>query len=100
MIGRLYAVVIFLLFSAFSCYYVYSRPFSAHHSFLDPPQPESLWINKTWTDYLESCAGEKIIENQVHALHLFTQTYENNIVDWDGYYIDTKIKQKGPSLLG
>ena len=48
---------------------------------------------------MESCAGEKIIENQVHALHQFTQTYENNIVDWDGYYIDTKYKKNEYSMF-
>lgn len=41
-----------------------------------------------------------IIENQVHALHEFTQIYQNNIVDWDGYYIDTKYKHKTYSMIG
>jgi len=57
-------------------------------------------LTQTWSDYLNVCSGERIIENQVHALHEFTQTYQNNIVDWDGYYIDTKYKHKNYSWIG
>ena len=31
----------------------------------------------------------------MHALHEFSQKYENNVVEWDGYYIDTKFKASG-----
>lgn len=92
--------MILVTFGLFSMYYVYSRPFTVHHRFFDRPDVASQNITETWTDYLESCSGEKIIENQVHALHEFTQKYENNIVDWDGYYIDTKYKHKTYSMLG
>lgn len=81
-------------------YYVYTRPFTVHHRFFDRPEATSQYLKATWPDYLQSCSGEKIIENQVHALHEFTQIYENNIVDWDGYYIDTKYKHKSFSILG
>ena len=57
-------------------------------------------IDKTWNQFLESCSGEKIIENQVHALHLFSQNYENNIINWDGFYIDTKQKSRDYSMFG
>lgn len=47
-------------------------------------------INLTWKDYLEDCSGAKIIENQVHAAHLFSQKYKDNTIEWDGYFIDYK----------
>lgn len=100
LISRVYAILILLVFSAFSIYYAYSRPFQLHHRFFDRPDDVSHNLTATWSDYLQSCSGEKIIENQVHALHEFTQKYENNVVDWDGYYIDTKYKHKTYSILG
>mmetsp|Transcript_13935 Transcript_13935/g.23699 ORF Transcript_13935/g.23699 Transcript_13935/m.23699 type:complete len:269 (-) Transcript_13935:27-833(-) len=99
-IDRIYAILLLGSFAAFSVYYVYSRPYIPHHSFFDKPQQESLNITLSWNDYLESCSGERIIENQVFALHEFTQKYENNVVDWDGYYIDTKFKHREFSMFG
>ena len=100
LISRVYAILILVAFGAFSAYYVYSRPFQVHHRFFERPQAESRNLTNTWADYLTSCSGEKIIENQVHALHEFTQIYENNVVDWDGYYIDTKYKHRTYSVFG
>ena len=100
LISRVYALLILLAFSGFAGYYVYTRPFQVHHRFFDRPEIETQNLTQTWSDYLESCSGEKIIENQVHALHEFTQIYQNNIVDWDGYYIDTKYKHKTYSIIG
>lgn len=70
-ISRLYAIMILIIFSIFAAFYVYTRPFSIHHSFFDRPNIESRIIDASWSEYLESCSGEKIIENQVHALHEF-----------------------------
>ena len=92
--------MILAAFSGFAGYYVYSRPFEVHHRFFDRPELASRNLTQTWSDYLDSCSGQNIIENQVHALHQFTQIYENNIVDWDGYYIDTKYKHKSYSFIG
>lgn len=97
---RYYALIILTIFTGFSCTYIYSRPYSVHHSFFDRPQLESKNITNTWVEFLDSCSGEKIIENQVHAMHQFTQTYENNVVDWDGYYIETKFKHRDFSMFG
>lgn len=64
------------------------------------PSLESRNITQTWDNYLEKCSGEKIMENQVHALHEFSQIFENNVVEWDGYYIDTKRKDTKYSMFG
>ena len=53
-------------------------------------QPEIM--NSGWKEYLEDCSGTKILENQVHAAHLFSLRYKENIVNWDGYFIDFKGK--------
>ena len=58
----------------------------------DKPDIESKLISAKWTNYLEDCSGAKIIENQVHAAHIFSQKYQDNIIDWDGYFIDFKNK--------
>ena len=98
--GKVYAWIIFIVLSGISIYYAISHPYPTHHSMFDKPVEESLNITKTWVDYLDCCSGEKIIENQVHALHQFSQIYHNNIVDWDGYYIDTKYKHRDMSMFG
>jgi hypothetical protein len=62
--ARLYAILILVSFSLFSAYYVYTRPYTIHHSMFDKPEgEESHPITATWPQYLESCSGEKIIEN-------------------------------------
>jgi hypothetical protein len=97
---RIYAILLTIIIIGTSVTYAYNKPYTLHHSFFERPQEESITIENTWSQYLESCSGEKIIENQVHALHLFSQTYENNIVNWDGYYIDTKQKHRDYSMFG
>jgi hypothetical protein len=57
-----------------------------------PEGQEPMLITSTWKDYLEDCSGAKIIENQVHAAHLFSLKYKENIVNWEGYFIDFKSK--------
>jgi hypothetical protein len=49
----------------------------------------------SWSDYLVDCGGEKIIENSVHTKILWNDKYENNIVEWQGYFADMKPRQKG-----
>lgn len=61
--GKCYAITILLIFAGFSGYYVYTTPYPTHHSIFDHPENESKLIPNTWTSYLESCSGEKIIEN-------------------------------------
>lgn len=51
-------------------------------------------ITNSWKDYLDDCSGAKIIENQVHAAHVFSLKYKENIVQWDGYFIDFKNHAK------
>ena len=41
-----------------------------------------------------------MIENQVHAKMQFNEKYENNIVNWKGYYAELKAKQRGLVLFG
>lgn len=99
-VARIYVILGLLAFSVFAIYYAVNRPYRVHHSFFDTPEGvESHNITITWNQYLDDCSGEKIIENQVHALHQFTQNYKNNVVNWDGYYIDTKYKAHGSYSL-
>jgi len=70
--GKAYALTILVLFSIFSGYYVYTKPYPQHHSIFDHPEQESHSLNRTWVDFLDSCSGQKILENQVHAAHLFS----------------------------
>ena len=93
-IGRIWAILIFLIFACFSSYYVYNNPYTVHHSMFERPENStSHLIQDSWSDYLKSCSGEKIIENQVHAAHIFSQEYLENIVEWDGYFIDFKNRR-------
>ena len=69
---RVWAILILLALFGFSTYYVATKPYAIHHSFFDRPEIESRNITRTWSDYLEKCSGEKIMENQVHALHEFS----------------------------
>jgi hypothetical protein len=92
-IGRLYAIIILVLFWSGSFVYVYKRPYTIHHSMFDKPEgQEPMLIASSWKDYLEDCSGAKIIENQVHAAHQDSLKYKENIVNWDGYFIDFKGK--------
>ena len=97
---RIYAILLTLIIVGVSIGYAYNKPYTLHHSFFERPNEESVTIDKTWNQFLETCSGERIIENQVHALHLFSQTYENNVINWDGFYIDTKQKSRDYSMFG
>lgn len=56
---------------------------------------DSNRISASWSDYLVDCGGEKIIENSVHTKILWNDRYENNIVNWQGYYAEVKQRQRG-----
>ena len=63
-LGRIYAIVILVLVSIGSGYYVYKFPYTVHHSMFDKPEgSESKLISATWPDYLKDCSGANIIEN-------------------------------------
>jgi hypothetical protein len=95
--ARLYAIIIAIVFSALSGFYVYSRPtyMMMHESPLTHHNIESNKISASWIDYLQDCGGEKIIENSVHTKILWNEKYENNIVEWSGYFADVKVRSKG-----
>jgi len=88
-ISRLYAVVILVLFSMFSIYYVYVSPSAFQAPAHDHAKPAHE-IQAQWTDFIEDCGGETIVENYVHAKKIFEDRYENAIVTWRGYYAETK----------
>lgn len=63
-IARLYALIIVGLFWTGAFYYVYTKPYTIHHSMFDKPEgQEPILIQSTWKDYLEDCSGAKIMEN-------------------------------------
>jgi hypothetical protein len=89
-ISRGYALIVLIIFSIFSLYYVYMRP-----SIFTPSTPfeapkDSSRISATWEDFLRDCGGEVVVENNVHARNVFNHRYENNIVAWRGYFAETK----------
>jgi hypothetical protein len=70
-ISRGYALIVLVIFSIFSLYYVYMRP-----SIFTPVTPfeapkESRLISATWEDFLKDCGGEVVVENNVHARNVF-----------------------------
>jgi len=90
-------MIILVLFSILSMYYVYLRP-----SFFVPQTPfeapkESRRIQATWEEFLQDCGGEVIVENNVHARNTFNHKYENNMVNWKGYFAE--IKQSSGAQL-
>ena len=88
-------IVAFIIIAA-SCYYVYERPsFNLHEAPLTHHNVDSVRLATSWSDYLVDCGGEKIIENSVHTKILWNDKYENNIVEWQGYFADMKPRQKG-----
>ena len=60
---KIYAILLAVIIMGVSFVYVYHRPYTIHHSFFERPLEESITIDKTWSQFLESCSGEKIIEN-------------------------------------
>lgn len=94
--ARMYAVIAAILLACLSGFYVYMRPnYQFHEAPLTHHNQESFKINAQWSEYLEDCGGEKIIENSVHTKILWNEKYENNIVSWQGYFADIKYRSKG-----
>lgn len=99
MTARLYAIIVMALFAFSCCFYVYLRPsYDFHHNPLVHHNEESYRIKTSWADFLQDCGGEQVIENFVHTKMVFNDKYENNIVNWSGYFTEMKMKQ--PSLFG
>lgn len=88
--ARVYALILLAVFGVIAGYYIYMRP-----SFFTPIGPyehptESKEIQTTWDEFLQDCGGEVIVENYVHARSTFNRKYENNDVQWEGYFAETK----------
>ena len=66
-----------------------------HDSPLQHHNLESKKIEASWSDYLEDCGGEKVIDNSVHTKLVFNEKYENNVVNWSGYFAEVKVRQTG-----
>lgn len=99
-LSRIYAIIIAIIFSALSGYYVYMRPsFVLNQNPLRHHNISSQEISTTWNEYLLDCGGEKVIENYVAAKLAFNEKYENNVVSWSGFYADVKQKHQGFSLF-
>lgn len=82
---------ILILFSALSLYYVYLRPgFSTTFSHPYEVPTTSKEVGYSWEEFLADCGGTVVVENNVHARNLFNQKYESNIVNWRGYYAESK----------
>ena len=96
--ARLYAVIAALLFTVVCCGYVYARPsydMGASDSPLTHHNAERTRISATWTDYLADCGGESVIENSVHTRITWNNKYENNIVEWSGFFAESKLRSRG-----
>lgn len=63
-LSRLYALIILIAFCIFAGYYVYMHPNQEpHHHALGSGHP----IDTTWSEYIEDCGAEVVVENFVHA---------------------------------
>ena len=95
--ARLYAVVAAFLFTIACFGYVYARP--NYDLVSDSPRThhnvERTRISATWTDYLADCGGENVIENSVHTRITWNNKYENNIIEWSGFFAESKTRAKG-----
>lgn len=92
----MYAVLAAILITIVSCYYVYLRPnYTLHEGPLTTHNEESSKISTSWAEYLQDCGGEKIIENSVHTKIIWNEKYENNVVQWEGFFADVKYRNKG-----
>jgi hypothetical protein len=89
-VSRGIALIALVAFSILSLYYVYMRPsiFESNSPFEAPK--ESFKISATWEEFLADCGGEVIVENNVHARATFNRKYENNFVNWTGYFAEIK----------
>lgn len=91
---RIYAIIGLIVFAAGCGFYVYMRPsYNFHDNPLVHHNVESVHIRTDWTDFLQDCGGENVIENFVHTKMVFNEKYENNIVRWQGYFVEVKQKQ-------
>ena len=87
----IYAIIGIILSCIGCCFYVYMRPgYDLNSNPLYHHNIEHKDINASWEDFLKDCGGAAVIENQVHAKMQFNTKYENNLVNWTGYYAETK----------
>jgi len=94
--ARMYAILASIILLVVSCYYVYLRPnYTFHEAPLTHHNEESSRISTSWKEYLVDCGGEKIIENSVHTKIIWNEKYENNVVEWSGFFADVKYRNKG-----
>lgn len=89
-------MILLALFLIVSLYYVYMRP-----SMFTPITPyetplESKEINTSWEEFLKDCGGEVVVENYVHARSVFNKKYEANIIQWTGYFAESKKTNQLP----
>lgn len=49
------------------------------------PHKPSIVLQTTWPEYLKDCGGEVILQNSIRATDTFSQIYEGNGINWDGY---------------
>lgn len=91
--------MVLVLFTILSIAYVYMRPsyFVANQAFEAPK--ESFKIPETWEDFIRDCGGEVIVENNVHARNVFNHKYENNEINWRGYFVETKQAGNGMAFV-
>jgi len=94
--ARMYAIIAAILLAVISCTYVYMRPnYQFHEGPLTHHNLDSTRISTTWQEYLVDCGGEKIIENSVHTKIVWNDKYENQVIEWQGFFADVKYRNKG-----
>ena len=50
-------------------------------------------INSPWTEFIEDWGSNVVLSNNVRATDLFKKKYKNNVVSWNGYFIDHRKSQ-------
>lgn len=95
-LSRLYAILILVVFCVIAGYYVYLHPNEDPHHH---PLGSGKQIEATWSDYIEDCGAEVVVENFVHAKKQFEDKYQSNIITWRGYFAQTKATSNQISLF-
>jgi hypothetical protein len=88
-ISRTVGVAIFAAFTIVFLYFSWFYDFGMGEEgrFKDK---KSIVITASWEDFIDECGSNVVIVNNVKATEIFKNKYQNNVVNWGGYYIDSK----------
>lgn len=54
---------------------------------------QGIEVSSTWEEYINECGSNIVLTNSFKANNIFKRKYQNNIVNWSGYFIEKKEVQ-------